>query len=212
MRKLMLVVSISALCASAPAFGETLHYLAGKKLHFLKLLPPPPPPNSEADKRDLAEVLEVQENRTPARVERALADDVLSIYRFDDVLGPKFKAANIPVTDAFFKRLQQDARTYVIMSKDHWSRERPAAVSSDVKALAPVRLATAYPSGTTLFGTVTCIVLANMMPENVLTCSSAAMSSRKVVSSLACTIRAICWRERSGRPCWRRHSSTCRPS
>jgi acid phosphatase (class A) len=164
-RKLMLVVSISALCASAPAFGETLHYLAGKKLHFLKLLPPPPPPNSEADKRDLAEVLEVQENRTPARVERALADDVLSIYRFDDVLGPKFKAANIPVTDAFFKRLQQDARTYVIMSKDHWSRERPAAVSSDVKALAPVRLATAYPSGTTLFGTVTCIVLANMMPE-----------------------------------------------
>jgi acid phosphatase (class A) len=153
------------LCVSNPSFAQTVHYLAGKKLRFLQLLPPPPPPGSEADKRDLSELLEIQENRTPAQIERALADDVLSIYRFDDVLGPKFKAASIPVTDSFFKRLHEDARAYVMMSKDHWSRERPANVSTDVKALAPVRLPTAYPSGTALFGTVTCIVLANMIPE-----------------------------------------------
>jgi acid phosphatase (class A) len=165
MHKLILAASILVLCGSGSSFAETLHYLGDKKLHFLQLLPPPPPLNSEADKRDLSEVLEVQENRTPERSERAIADDVLSIYRFDDVLGPKFKASNIPVTDAFFKRLQADARTYVILSKDHWLRERPANVSKEVKPLAPVRLPTAYPSGTTLFGTVTCLVLANMIPE-----------------------------------------------
>lgn len=167
MRKLILALSLSVLCGiGGHSFAQTLHYLGGQKLHLLKLLPPPPPPNSEAAKRDLSEVLEVQENRTPERAERGLADDVLSIYRFDDVLGPQFKAANIPVTDAFFKRLHEDSRTYLIMSKEFWSRERPANVSKEVKPLSgPPRLPTAYPSGTTLFGSVTCIVLANMVPE-----------------------------------------------
>ena len=58
------------------------------------------------------------------------------------------------------------SRTYLIMSKEFWSRERPANVSKEVKPLSgPPRLPTAYPSGTTLFGSVTCIVLANMVPE-----------------------------------------------
>ena len=40
--------------------------------------------------------MEVQENRTPAQVQRAIDDNILSIYRFDDVLGPKFKKENLP--------------------------------------------------------------------------------------------------------------------
>jgi acid phosphatase (class A) len=154
MRKLILALSLSVLCGiGGHSFAQTLHYLGGQKLHLLKLLPPPPPPNSEADKRDLSEVLEVQENRTPERVERGLADNVLSMYRFDNVLGPKFKAESLPVADAFFKRVQDDARMYLIMSKEFWSRERPANVSKEVKALGGTpRLPTAYPSGTTLFG------------------------------------------------------------
>jgi acid phosphatase (class A) len=166
MRMLILALSIFVLGGSGNyCFAQKLNYLAGQKLNLLKLLPPPPPPKSEAEKRDIADVLEVQETRTPERAARGLADDVLSIYRFDDVLGPKFKAANIPVTDAFFKRVHEDSRTYLMMSKEFWSRQRPVNVSSEVKPLAPVRLPTAYPSGTTLFGTVTCIVLANMIPE-----------------------------------------------
>jgi acid phosphatase (class A) len=164
MRKLILALSISVLFGSS-GYAQNLNYLRGMKLHLLKLLPPPAPPNSEGQKRDVSEVLEVQENRTPERAARGLADDILSIYRFDDVLGPKFEAANIPITDAFFKRLHEDSRTYVMMSKEFWSVPRPVNVSKEVKPLAPVRLPTAYPSGTTLFGTVTCIVLANMIPE-----------------------------------------------
>jgi acid phosphatase (class A) len=166
MRKLILALAFAALCPSgASCFAQQLNYLAGQKLNLLKLLPPPPPPHSEAEKRDISEVLEVQENRTPERAALGLADDVLSIYRFSTVLGPKFEAENIPVTDAFFKRLHEDSRAYVKISKEYWSRERPVKVSNEVKPLAPVRLPTAYPSGTTLFGSVTCIVLANMIPE-----------------------------------------------
>ena len=70
MRKLILALSISVLFGSDYSCAQTLYYLGGQKLHLLKLLPPPPPPNSEAAKRDLVEVLEVQENRTPERAER----------------------------------------------------------------------------------------------------------------------------------------------
>jgi acid phosphatase (class A) len=52
-----------------------------------------------------------------------------------------------------------------MLSKEYWSRERPVKVSKDVIPLRSVRLPTAYPSGTTLFGAVTGIVLANMVPE-----------------------------------------------
>jgi acid phosphatase (class A) len=52
-----------------------------------------------------------------------------------------------------------------MLSKEYWSRERPVKASKDVIPLRSVRLPTAYPSGTTLFGSVTGIVLANMVPE-----------------------------------------------
>jgi acid phosphatase (class A) len=151
--------------AAYPASAQKLIYLEGQKLNLLKLLPPPPEPGSEGEKKDILETLEVQQNRTPAEVELAIADDVLDIYRFETELGSKFKAANLPVTDAFFKRLHQDTRTYVMLSKEYWSRERPVKASKDVIPLRSVRLPTAYPSGTTLFGAVTGIVLANMVPE-----------------------------------------------
>jgi len=159
-----LALLISVLGASS-ASAQKLIYLEGQKLNLLKLLPPPPEPGTEGEKKDVLEVLEVQENRTPAERELGIADDVLDIYRFETELGPKFKAANLPVTDAFFKRLHQDTRTYVMLSKEYWQRERPVKVSKDVKPLRSVRLPTAYPSGTTLFGAVTGIVLANMVPE-----------------------------------------------
>ena len=164
MRYVALALLFSVMAAQ-PASAQKLIYLEGKKLNLLKLLPPPPEPGSEGEKKDILEVLEVQENRTPAEVNLGIADDVLDIYRFETELGSKFKAANLPVTDAFFKRLHQDTRTYVMLSKEYWSRERPVKASKDVIPLRSVRLPTAYPSGTTLFGGVTAIVLANMVPE-----------------------------------------------
>jgi acid phosphatase (class A) len=163
--RILAAVLIVFLSGTGPLSAQKLIYLEGKKLNLLKLLPPPPEPGSEGEKKDILEVLEVQENRTPAEVALGIADDVLDIYRFETELGSKFKAANLPVTDAFFKRLHQDTRTYVMLSKEYWSRERPVKASKDVRPLRSVRLPTAYPSGTTLFGAVTGIVLANMVPE-----------------------------------------------
>src|SRR5207302_10325938 len=64
-------------------------YLSQDKVDLAKLLPPPPDAQSLAQKRDLAAVLEIQQKRTPEQTKRAIADNELSIFRFQDVLGPR---------------------------------------------------------------------------------------------------------------------------
>ena len=108
----------------------------------------------------------MQENRTETQVRRAIADNVLSIYRFEDVLGPKFKRENLPVTHAFLENAQADARAILIAAKNALQRPRPAAASKLVLALGGTpRLPTAYPSGGVVFTTLTAIVLSKMIPE-----------------------------------------------
>lgn len=159
-----LALLIAALGA-APARAEKMNYL-GQIIDMTELIPPPPPRDFEAQQQDLLGVMEMQENRTDAQVRRAIADNILSIYRFDDVLGPKFKKENLPVLDAFLEKAQADARAILIAAKNALQRPRPAAASKDVLALGGTpRLPTAYPSGGVVFTTVTAIVLSKMVPE-----------------------------------------------
>jgi acid phosphatase (class A) len=140
--------------------------LSHDKVSLAKLLPPPPPPNSEAQQRDLAVVLEVQKTRTPELVKRAIADNELSIFRIMDVLGPGLTPERLPLTVRFFKRVHGDARNLINATKDTWQRPRPFLVSDEVKPLGEKpRTMWSYPSGTTIFGSLTAIVLANMVQE-----------------------------------------------
>ena len=143
-----------------------MNYL-GQIIDLTELIPPPPPPNSEAWKEDLAGVLEMQENRTEAQVRRGIADNVLSIYRFEDVLGPKYKQENLPVMDAFFEKLHADQRAILIAAKNALKRPRPVvAHPKEVLALGGnPRLPTGYPSGAVVMTTLTAIVLSKMVPE-----------------------------------------------
>ena len=145
--------------------AQKMNYL-GQLIDMTELIPPPPPRDSEARKEDLAGVMEMQENRTEAQVRRAIADNILSIYRFDDVLGPKFKKENLPVTDAFLEKALADQRAILIATKNALQRPRPAAAHKEVLALGGTpRLPTAYPSGGVVFTTLTAIVLSKMVPE-----------------------------------------------
>jgi acid phosphatase (class A) len=142
-----------------------LTYLS-EAIDLTLLIPPPPPPNSQAHKEDLAAVLEMQERRTDVQVKRATDDNVLSIWRFQDVMGPNFTKEKLPVFDAFMERAQGDARVVLIAAKNALQRPRPALVSTDVLALGGTpRLPTAYPSGGVVFTTLTAILVARMVPE-----------------------------------------------
>lgn len=173
---------------AVPAWAQTapkLTYL-GQIIDMTELIPPPPPPDSEAHKQDLAEVLEMQENRTEAQVRRAIADNVLSIYRFEDVLGPKFTKKNLPVMDAFLEKAQGDARAILIATKNALQRPRPAGASKLVLALGGTpRLPTAYPSGGVVFTTLTAIVLSKIASN----CLNATVSTRSTGLCSASTSR-----------------------
>ena len=159
------LAAVIAVLGAAPASAQKMNYL-GQVIDMTELLPPPPPANSEAQELDLADVIAMQEKRTDAQVKRAIADNILSVYRFDDVLGPKFTKQNLPVTDAFLEKAQADARAILIAAKNALQRPRPALASKDVVALGGTpRLPTAYPSGGVVFTTLTSIVLAKMVPE-----------------------------------------------
>ena len=165
-RKLTLVLSILVLSASANAFAAEFNFLKPGQVELTKLVPPPPPLGSEAEKLDMAAVLEVQKTRTPQQGKRAMDDNVLSIYVYNDVLGPNFKSANLPVLDAFFKTLHADARILLMQTKDVWARKRPHLVNSAVAPLDnATRLPYGYPSGGVMNATLTAIVLAEMVPE-----------------------------------------------
>jgi acid phosphatase (class A) len=166
MRGLMAGLCVLVLLPGGSGFAKDLNFLSPDKVELLKLLAPPPDPQSEAQKSDLAAVLEVQRNRTPERIARAEADNALSIFRFSDVLGPNFTPDRLPVSVEFFKRMHADARTILNATKEAWNRSRPFNVSPDVKPLGEKpRTNFAYPSGTTIFGSLTAIMLANMVPE-----------------------------------------------
>lgn len=165
MRRIAVAISVLLLVSSS-AFAQKFNYLS-EKIDLLKVLPPPPASNSEAQKRDMAAVLEMQRTRTPAMSERGVADNVLSIYRYGDVLGPDFNKDKLPIMNAFVDRAEADARIVLNTTKDAYKRLRPAGVNPDeVHYLGgKVRLPYAYPSGTTLYGSVGGILLANMLPE-----------------------------------------------
>ena len=58
-RTLTLLLTAAALSASANCFAaDQFTFLEPKQVELLKIVPPPPPPNSEAQKQDIAAVLE----------------------------------------------------------------------------------------------------------------------------------------------------------
>ena len=67
--RILAAILIVFLSGTGPLSAQKLIYLEGKKLNLLQILPPPPEPGSEGEQKDIAEVLEVQENRTPAEAE-----------------------------------------------------------------------------------------------------------------------------------------------
>jgi len=157
-----------ALLLAVPAASQDkdkLVYVTDPSFSLAKLLPPPPAPDSDEQKRDLGEVLAAQKTRTPAQIEHAEADAKINVLRFADALGTNLTAEQVPVTAAFFRKVFNDSRLLFLASKDVWKRERPFLVSKEVTPIGERPPSSSYPSGHGVFGQLTAIVLANMVPE-----------------------------------------------
>ena len=142
------------------------NFISTEQVDLVKLLAPPSANDSAQTKAELDELLDIQRRRTPQAEEAAVADADVSIFRFADILGPKFTPANLPVAVRFFERLQQDEKDIVSSSKKAWNRPRPFLLNSELKPCCQVRPdSPSYPSGHATFGQLNAVILANMVPE-----------------------------------------------
>jgi acid phosphatase (class A) len=160
------LVALLVLLIGAPASAHDFIFLKGNAPDLSKLLAPPPAPDSEAQRRDLAAVLKAQAERTPEQSAAAVADNAMSVERFADAVGAIPPREKLPATVAFFTRINHDSRKVVVASKDVWNRPRPFVVSPEIHFIgAKPGTIGSYPSGHSIFGYLTAIMLGEMLPE-----------------------------------------------
>src|SRR5882724_7073875 len=106
MRHMIGLAIAFGLTAFLPAYAdEAKPFIDSTVVDLTMILPPPPANDSAATMRELGEVLTIQVTRTPEMVARAQSDDAEEVWRFADVIGPKFDKAALPKTAAFFDRI-----------------------------------------------------------------------------------------------------------
>jgi acid phosphatase (class A) len=184
-----------AICAGNGARAlDDAPYLTPAIVDMTRLLAPPPN-DPDALERDLDAVRAAQSARMSEALERAAADNAVSIFVFAGVLGEDFAAGKLPITTAFFDKVYRDFIAFLQLTKDCWLRPRPflidaaivppeallagtaarpgstpppPPVDADSPCLAASgdpRYSYAYPSGHAAFGAMTAILLAELVPE-----------------------------------------------
>ena len=156
---LLLVVGSAAQAEDAQPF------VTNKDIDLTMILPPPPANDSAQTKAEIGEVLTLQVTRTPEMVAGAVADAEENVWRFADVMGPKFNKEALPKFSAFFDRVVATEGAVVDPAKDVWKRPRPHQLSDLVKPAVKLSNSGSWPSGHATVGTMMGIVLADMVPE-----------------------------------------------
>ncbi|ARP63898.1 phosphatase [Mesorhizobium sp. WSM1497] len=156
---LLLIVGSAAQAEDAQPF------VTNKDVDLTMILPPPPANDSAQTKAELGEVLMLQVTRTPEMVASAVADADENVWRFANVMGPKFNKETLPKFSAFFDRVVATEGAVVDPAKDFWKRPRPHQLSDLVKPAVKLSSSGSWPSGHATVGTMMGIILSDMVPE-----------------------------------------------
>jgi acid phosphatase (class A) len=156
---LLLIVGSAAQAEDAQPF------VTNKDVDLTMILPPPPANDSVQTKAELGEVLTLQVTRTPEMVASAVADAEENVWRFANVMGPKFNKETLPKFSAFFDRVVATEGAVVDPAKDVWQRPRPHQLSDLVKPAVKLSSSGSWPSGHATVGTMMGIILSDMVPE-----------------------------------------------
>lgn len=158
--------TVSALPAIyAQAAEEAQPFTTAQQVDLTHILPPPPANDSAQTQRELREVLDMQQKRTPEMASQAKADAEENVWVYSNVMGPKFNAQALPAVSAFFDRIVATEAAVVDPAKDFWKRPRPHMLDSRIEPIVKRSSSGSWPSGHTTLGTLMGITLANMVPE-----------------------------------------------
>lgn len=141
-----------------------LNYLQAGKPNATNLLAPPPLPDSPEQAADLDTVRAISRAATSNDVAAALSEGKFSVYNFTAAVGRSFKASALPITTAFFQRVQMDAETVTDNSKNFFKRPRPYTIDRSL-ASGKLEKSFSYPSGHSTESMVLGLVLAELFPD-----------------------------------------------
>ncbi|SFC78074.1 acid phosphatase (class A) [Polaromonas sp. OV174] len=138
-------------------------YLAASQIDTTRFLAPPP--NEAVTKREIEFMLELQNSRSKAQVERSVADLEQSIFRFSDVMGDKFTKERLPKMAQLFTTLYKTESGLNKQGKGKWDRPRPPIADKRIQPVTRYANGGSYPSGHATFSYLSAIVLAELVPE-----------------------------------------------
>jgi len=128
-------------------------------------VPAPPAPGSDADKADLATILQLQSSRTDAMVAECKRDQKFSETLLQPVYGANLTPANSPKFYALMKNVLEITAVVNESAKHKFKRLRPYQEHPDqVHALFEVS-GFAYPSGHSMGSYTLAVVLGAVFPE-----------------------------------------------
>jgi acid phosphatase (class A) len=167
MKRFAPLAALVLLLVASPAVRaeDAQPFVTNKDIDLAMILPPPPANDSAETKAELGEVLTLQVTRTPEMEKRAIADAEEDVWRFADVMGPKFNKETLPKFSAFFDRVVATEGAVVDPAKDIWKRPRPHQLSDLVKPVVKLSNSGSWPSGHATVGTMMGIILSDMVPE-----------------------------------------------
>jgi acid phosphatase (class A) len=149
---------------SLQAADAELHYLTNGEPHATTLLAPPPLIDSAEQAADLMEVRMVSHDAPSNEVATALVENKgVELAYFTPVIGEL--AGQLPKTEAFLKRVHQDAAQVVDDAKDHWKRPRPYVTDPSLAPAGKLQKSFSYPSGHSTESMTLALALADLFPD-----------------------------------------------
>jgi acid phosphatase (class A) len=158
----LLLLALPAL-AQAAAIPVAQPYAVARQIDLTQILAPPP--GAAETRQELATLLRIQKARTGPEAAACIADQVISVYRFADVLGDKFTAENLPRTSTLFLRTLATMHVPMEKAQKYWTRKRPPLVDPDIVPAGMVPATASYPSGHATAGNLMGVILADLVPE-----------------------------------------------
>jgi acid phosphatase (class A) len=156
------LVAGSVLCIGISAHAE--FRLAPNHPDGIHLLSPPPAPGTPEHNADLAEARTVFRARTDAELKRAQHDSNLALWNFEPEIGPFFKKGKFPKMETMFQCVKTNISDIINIPKDHFNRLRPYQIDPSL-SLGKPEPSHSYPSGHSVRGTVTALLLAELFPD-----------------------------------------------
>jgi acid phosphatase (class A) len=160
----ILVFALLALVVYLPAAAQERQD-APLPIDLTKLLAGPPAQGSPGQKQEIEEMLALQAARTPELAAFSKDDADMSVIRFGKILGPAFTADKLPKTVALFHKVRDKANAASESAKKQFNRPRPFAADPRITPCVFKPESASYPSGHSIFATVSAILLSDMVPE-----------------------------------------------